>query len=98
MKKFTGYINYGVLAAEKKQVWTANAPHATATCSDKVEIEIPEDWELFETNGGEIMLSAPWGWDYAPDEVLAGNEYPYFKGIDNDGNGFSIRLNYQEVK
>ncbi|MFR6276766.1 MAG: hypothetical protein ACLUL2_25760 [Blautia sp.] len=39
MKKFTGYINYGVLSAEKKQVWTANAPHATATCSDKVEIK-----------------------------------------------------------
>ncbi len=97
MKRFTGYINYGVLSAEKRQVWTANTPHAAATCSDKVEIEIPDGWEMFETNAGDIMLTAPWGWDYAPDEVLAGNESPYFIVMDKDGNEKHIALKYNKI-
>lgn len=97
MKKFTGYINYGVLASEKRQVWTANAPHATATCSDKVEIEVPEGWDMFETNAGDIMLMAPWGWNYEPNEVLTGNEHPYFDVIDNDGNSHHIKLQYKKI-
>ena len=97
MKKFTGYINYGVLSAEKRQVWTANAPHATATCSDKVEIEVPEGWDMFETNGGEVMFTSPWGWDYLPDEILAGNENPYFIVVDKDGNEKRVSLKYNKI-
>lgn len=36
------YKNYGCLAAEKRNLYTYGAPHATAVCSDKMTVEIPD--------------------------------------------------------
>lgn len=94
MKTFTGYINYGCLAAEKRKVWTAGVKHTTATCSDKVEISIPDGWELFENGAGELCVTAPWGWTYALSEVLSGNEYPRFFAYDKDGHIYNAKLEY----
>ncbi|WP_390564405.1 hypothetical protein [Blautia producta] len=52
---------------------------------------------MFETNAGDIMLMAPWGWNYEPNEVLTGNEHPYFDVIDNDGNSHHIKLQYKKI-
>ena len=42
------YCNYGVLAAEKRKVYTYGMPHPTAACWDEMTVEIPDGWETFE--------------------------------------------------
>lgn len=104
-KTFKCYINYGCLAAEKHPVFTAGNPQPTATVSDPVIFEIPEEWELGETGAGNVIVTAPWGWDYEPNELFAGrkgNEIealntPHFKGYDKEGKYFSIPIKYEEV-
>lgn len=81
------YCNYGVLAAEKRNVYTYGAPHDTATCYDEMTAEIPEGWEVFENTTGNLMVTAPWGWDYEINEVLQGNEKPCFYALDKSMNG-----------
>lgn len=81
------YCNYGVLAAEKRNIYTYGAPHGTATCYDEMMVEIPEGWEAHESNTGKLTVTAPWGWDYDIDEVLQGNEKPCFYALDKNMNG-----------
>ena len=64
------YKNYGVLAAEKRNVYTFGAPASTATCSDKMTVVVPDGWELYQNEMGRTMVTAPWGWDYDINEVL----------------------------
>ena len=97
MKTFKGFINYGVLAAEKRQKWTATAKHDLAVVSDEVEIMVPEGWELNEDNMGYPIVTAPWGWTYDPNELLQGDENPYFSGIDKDNKGFRIKLDWRKL-
>ena len=81
------YCNYGVLAAEKRNIYTYGAPHVMATCYDEMTVEIPEGWEAHEDHAGKLMITAPWGWDYDIDEVLRGNEKPCFYALDKNMNG-----------
>lgn len=78
------YRNYGCLAAEKRIKYTFGAPSSTATCSDRMTVEIPDGWELAENYMGQSIVEAPWGWTYMINEVLAGNEYPCFISMDKD--------------
>lgn len=94
---FKGYINYGVLAAEKRQIWTAAAHHAYATAYDEVEITIPDGWTVEENAFGDMIVTAPWGWAYKPNELLQGNENPYFSGFNQSGNGFRIKLDWHMI-
>ena len=86
MKTIEIYCNYGVLAHEKRNVYTYGAPEATATCWDKMTVKVPEEWELFQNEMGQVMASAPWGWSYDINEVLAGNKRPEFRAIDQGMN------------
>lgn len=97
MNTFKGYVNYGCLAAEKRPVFTAGAPDSTATVSDPVEYTVPDEWELGENAAGQTLVTAPWGWTYEPNELLEGKENPCFAGIDKDGNGFRIKLEWKEL-
>lgn len=94
---FKGFINYGAIQAEKRQIWTSAAPHAYATAYDEVEITIPDGWTADENAFGDMIITAPWGWDYKPDELLQGNENPYFAGFDQNGNGFRIKLDWHMI-
>ena len=94
---FRGFINYGCLAREKRPVFTAGNPDATATVSDPVEYTIPEGWELYETEAGDMRVEAPWGWNYDPNELLEGKEEPYFAGIDADGSVFRKKLKWKKL-
>lgn len=104
-RTFKGYINYGCLAAEKRPIFTAGNPQHTATVSDPVSYEVPEGWELRETGAGNVIVTAPWGWDYDPNELLSvrkGNETeslnsPHFRGCDKEGKYFSIPIRYEEL-
>ena len=77
------YCNYGILTAEKRNVYTYGAPHSAATCWDEMTAEIPEGWEEFENATGNLMVTAPLGWTYEVNEVLSGNKMPCFKAFDN---------------
>lgn len=70
MKTIKIYINYGVLAAEKRNIYTFGAEHPHATCSDKMIVVVPDGWELYQNQMGQTMVTAPWGWDYDINEVL----------------------------
>ena len=86
MKTIEIYCNYGVLAAEKRNVYTFGAEHPHATCSDKITVVVPEGWELCQNQMGQMVVTAPWGWDYDINDVLQGNEYPYFRAYDKNMN------------
>lgn len=86
MKTIEIYRNYGVLGAEKRNVYTYGAPHFRGTCSDEITVIVPEGWELYETISGGTGVTSPWGWDYEINEVLQGDEYPYFRAYDKNMN------------
>lgn len=96
-KTFKGYINYGCLAAEKRPVFTAENPDATAIVSNPVEYSIPEGWELYETVFGNMYVETPWGRKYDPNELLEGKEDPYFAGIDAEGSVFRKKLDWKKL-
>lgn len=90
------YRNYGCLAAEKRIKYTFSAPNSTATCSDRITVEIPEGWELAENFMGQTIVEAPWGWTYMIDDVLHGDKVPCFIALDKDMREQKIFL--KEVK
>ena len=86
------YKNYGCLTAEKRSLYTYGVPHPTAVCSDKMTVEIPDGWTLCETVSGGMIVTAPWGWDYQINEVLAGDTSPLFRAVDKDGRSYMRAL------
>lgn len=85
MKTIEIYCNYGVLAAEKRNVYTYGAQHPTATCSDKMTVVVPDGWELYQNQIGQVMVKAPWGWDYDLNEVLTDiNGRAAFRALDKN--------------
>lgn len=96
-RTFRGYINYGCLSREKRPIFTAENPQATATVSEPVEYTVPEGWEVSETEAGDVIITAPWGWDYRPNELLEGNENPYFAGINDEKKGFRVPLEWKKL-
>lgn len=94
---FRGFVNYGCLAAEKRPIFTAGNPAETAAISDPVEYMMPEGWELGENGAGDPVVTAPWGWDYSPNDLLEGKKDPCFAGIDKNGNGFKVKLEWHKL-
>lgn len=84
MQKLEIYCNYGVLAAEKINVYTYGAEHVHAACSDCVTVIVPDEWELYKNVIGEVMVQAPWGECYQINDVLQGDAQPCFCAIDNE--------------
>lgn len=62
------YCNYGVLAAEKRNVYTYGGQHPTAICSDRMTVKIPEGWDVFQGVTGNVMVEAPVCSDYCRTE------------------------------
>ena len=92
MKTMEIYKNYGCLAAEKRCVYTYGAEHATAVSSDKITVVIPEGWEADENEIGDLLITAPWGWVYTPNEIPGGDDFPHFIAVDKDGKKRMVRL------
>lgn len=92
MQTINIYKNYGVLAAEKRTVYTFGVEHPHATCSDKMTVIVPDGWEVYKNQIGQTMVTAPWGWDYEINEILQGNEKPCFYAMDKDMKGHRVYL------
>lgn len=92
--KFEIYCNYGVLAAEKRKVYTYGNKSETSVTSDKLSVELPENeyFSLHETEYGRLFVKAAWGWDYDINEVLIGNEKPYFHALDTNMKAHNVYL------
>lgn len=92
---FEIYCNYGVLGAEKRNVYTYGVEHSQATTSDKMTVELPENqyFSLYENAAGELMVEASWGWNYEINEVLSGNSKPCFSAFDKGGKEHRVFLN-----
>lgn len=60
MNDFTIYRNYGVLGAEKRNIYTYEAPHLRGVCNDELKVKLPDDcnWKLCENNFGQTMIEA----------------------------------------
>ena len=84
MQKLEIYCNYGVLAAEKRNVYTYGGEHAHAAGSDCMTVTLPDEWKLYKNVIGEVMVQAPWGECYQINDVLQGDEKPCFCAIDNE--------------
>lgn len=92
MEKIRIYCNYGVLSAEKRNVYTFSFPSPSATCYDEIIVEVPEGWSLGENYLGETLVESPWGECYLIDKILHGNKKPCFLVRDNKGNERRIPL------
>ena len=60
MQKIEIYCNYGVLAAEKRNVYTYGGEHQHATCSDRMTVIVPDEWKLYKNTFGATMVESPW--------------------------------------
>lgn len=97
MRTIEIFLNYGVLANEKRNVYTYGGPHSQGICSDKMTVVIPDGWETHVNYLGNLMLKSPWGWEYEPNEVLKDkNGCPTFSGLDKDGHPFYYYLYTEE--
>lgn len=64
--------------------------------SEPIEYKVPEGWGYDETEAG-IVLTAPWGWTYTPNELLQGKESPYLCVINNEGKEIHIMLDWNHI-
>lgn len=71
--KVTIYANYGMLAAEKRCVYTASKTDAAV--SEPVDVVIPEKFSPAKNSAGEVVVTLD-GYDYLLRDVLCGNEHP----------------------
>lgn len=92
MKEIKLLKNYGCLAAEKRVIYTYGAEAGTAVCSDEITVIVPDGWEAYETVSGEIACETPWGRKCSINDLLEGNEHPYFAAYDNVGKLHRVQL------
>lgn len=97
MKTIEIFCNYGVLAAEKRKIYTYGEQHPTATCYDKMVVNIPENYEMFYNASNNLMVETPWGWIYEINELLSDlNGHPVVKAIDKNGKTVTCYLYTEE--
>lgn len=91
---FSIYRNYGVLGAEKRNVYTYWDNHPFGDCADEMNVRLPENnyFEIYTTISGGLAVSSAWGWRYDIDDVLEGDKGPCFYALDKDGNGHRVYL------
>ena len=95
----TIYVNHGVLAHEKQNIYTT-APESTAVVSEPLYIIIPEEMNPYITRGGFVALSVPNGRNpYLLYELLDADRYgmPILRYIGRDDKKlYSIKLEIAE--
>lgn len=86
------FANYGVLAAEKRIVYTYGNPQPTAVTWDEITVEIPDGWDYYESEWGFGIVTAPWGQNYEINQILGGDKSPVFSALDKNGKGHRVKL------
>lgn len=70
MSILKAYANYGALAHEKKTLYTVGAPAETATCSEEVDVILPDGFEVNENAAGGQLITVPGGETYLANEIF----------------------------
>lgn len=97
MEKIRGYANYGVLAHEKKPVFTISNTHAHTTVSEEIEITLPDKWGVGEDRLGRKLIITPDGEKYIADDIISSyGENPALNWYDG-GKEHRIILVWEEV-
>lgn len=93
-KPFKVFKNYGVLAAEKCDVYTYGGEHPHATTSDELDVFLPANdiFGIYETTFGTLAVESAWEWNYDFNDVLQGDKKPCFYAVDKDGKGHRVFL------
>lgn len=93
-KTFSIYRNYGVLGAEKRNVYTYGCEHPAGVCADEMNVTLPENncFQVYETAAGGLAVDSAWGWSYSINDVLEGDKRPCFYALDKGGNGHMVYL------
>ena len=71
--KATIYANYGMLAAEKRCIYTT--AETDATVSEPLDVVIPEKFAPAKNAADEIVVTLD-GYNYRLQDVLCGDEQP----------------------
>lgn len=84
MKIFDIYKNYGCLGADKRAVYTVITPDSTAKCYDRLTVEVPAGWDIWESTSGELCATIPDGIDFPTRavpvrDILCGDERPMLR-------------------
>lgn len=89
------FKNYGIIGAEKRNVYSAYAP--ASDIFECITVQAPEEVDFFCAEGGHLFVTFKDSkYVYELYEVLFGNEYPHFEYINKDEKLRRIRL--EEVK
>lgn len=70
MKTLKIFANYGCLAAEKRIVYTHGLPEATAVTSEEIEVELPQNFNVYEGKMGDLCVEYPDKSTYLLNDVL----------------------------
>lgn len=93
-KTFSIYQNYGVLGAEKRNVYTYGFGHPEGVCTDEMNVALPQNncFQVYETAADGLAVDSAWGWSYSINDVLEGDKRPCFYALDKGGNGHRVCL------
>jgi hypothetical protein len=86
------YANYGILAHEKRPVFST----VPGEINDKMSAKLPEGWGTYAMQDGQTGLVAPWGDRYAINDVLVERDgEPWFSAVDDSGRVRRCKLSIQ---
>lgn len=88
--KTTIYANYGVLAADKRCIYTVRATDE-AKVSEPVCVDIPESFAPYVSASDDVVVAID-GVQYLLQDVLCGNECPCIINPSPYNNGGITRL------
>ena len=63
------YASYGVLAHEKRPLFTVDAP--AGEINDSWDIALPDGWEWVSNEAGETLVRRPDGQTYLGNEIIS---------------------------
>lgn len=61
-------------------------------------VAVPDGWDAWKNDTGETIVTAPWGWSYSLNEILAGDKEPVFWAIDDQDNQRSVVLKIVDIR
>lgn len=96
MKTIIGYVNYGVMAHEKQTLFTMEP--CEDGVSEKIELYIPDEFELTENQTRSILVNTPDGTCYMLHEILSSkDDNPIFRWWDKNGKYNIVQLEGQGI-
>lgn len=99
MTTLKAYANYGVLAHEKKTLYTIGGSAETATYSEEVEVILPEGFEVDENVAGGQLITVPGGETYLANEIFySSNGCPELSWYDSEQKVHRVKCQVVDIE